>query len=162
METMRSSVMKPLSLRRLTSAERALAAEMFGAGLDAGRVRILALPVWNRAFVAGPRLMVWPASGARADFGGPDVPLFLQSIFVHELTHVWQAQNGVRLLLAKLKAGDSAAAYAYDLSGEPAFASLNIEQQAMVVQHAFIASRGGAAPHPPEIYARAEASWRRA
>jgi hypothetical protein len=134
---------------------------MFGGGLDCARVRILTLPVWNRAFVAGPRLMIWPARGARLDFGAPDVPLFLQSVFVHELTHVWQAQNGVTLLLAKLRAGDSAASYAYDLSGAPAFTSLNIEQQAMVVQHAFLASRGGAAPHTPEIYARAQASWRR-
>jgi hypothetical protein len=158
---MKAAVMKPLSLRRLTAAEAALATEMFGAGLDPARVRILALPVWNRAFVAGPRLMVWPARAARLDFAASEVPLFVQSVFVHELTHVWQAQNGVRLLMAKLRAGDSQAAYAYDLSGAPAFASLNIEQQAMVVQHAFLASRGAAAPHPPELYARAQASWRR-
>jgi hypothetical protein len=153
--------MKPLTLRRLTAAERGLGAEMFGAGLDADRVRILALPVWNRAFVAGPGLVIWPARTARRDYGAADVPLFVQSVFVHELTHVWQAQNGVKLLLAKLKAGDSDASYAYDLSRAPAFTSLNIEQQAMVVQHAFLASRGGAAPHPAEVYARAQASWRR-
>jgi len=160
METMRP-VMKPLSSRRLTGAERALAAEMFGDGLDADRVRLFALPVWTLAFVAGPRLMVWPARAARADFGAAGTPLSVQGVFVHELTHVWQAQNGVRLLLAKLKAGDSHASYAYDLTDSPAFARLNIEQQAMVVQHAFLASRGGATPHPPEVYARARPSWRR-
>ena len=136
-----------------------------GDGLDAGRVRLFALPVWNRAFVAGPRLVVWPARAARLDFAAPDVPLFVQGVFVHELTHVWQAQNGVRLLRAKLRAGDSHASYAYDLSGElsgaAAFASLNIEQQAMVVQHAFLASRGAAAPHALEIYARIRSAWRR-
>lgn len=151
---------RPFSLRRLTPAERALGSEMFGGGLDAGRVRIFAIPVWNRAFVAGPGLVVWPAAELPDDLGA--APLALQATFVHELTHVWQAQNGVRLLLAKLNAGDSAAAYAYDLSVRPDFRRLNIEQQAMVVEHAFLASRGAAAPHPAALYAEISSAWRRA
>ena len=130
---------------------------MFGAGLDAGRVRILALPIWDRAFVAGPALMVWPAKTAPLDFTAE--PLRTQAVFVHELTHVWQAQNGIGLIRAKLKAGDSAAAYAYDLSAGPDFADLNIEQQAMVVEHAFLTSRGHACQHPPELYAQARHHW---
>lgn len=132
---------------------------MFAAALDPARVRILAVPLWNRPFVAGPSLIVWPAAQLPADFAA--APLDRQATFVHELAHVWQAQNGVRLLRAKLKAGDSAAAYAYDLGGDPAFGELNIEQQAMVVEHAFLASRGGQTPHSPEVYARASAAWRR-
>lgn len=151
--------MKPLALRRLTAGERALAAEMFGSGLDAARVRLLALPIWNRAFVAGPRLMVWPAKTVRTDFS--EAPLRTQAVFVHELTHVWQAQNGVRLILAKLKAGDRPASYAYDLAESPEFNALNIEQQAMVVEHAFLVSRGGTAPHGPEAYERLRPEWRK-
>lgn len=146
-------------LRRLTANECALAREMFGAGIAPERVRILALPVWSRAFVAGPGLIVWPAATVLADFGDAATPLRVQAIFVHELTHVWQAQNGISLILAKLRAGDREASYAYDLSQEPDFAALNIEQQAMVVEHAFTLSRGGKAPHAPELYARAQASW---
>jgi hypothetical protein len=153
--------MKPLSLRRLTEGEQALAAEWFGTGLNARRVQILAIPVWNRAFVAGPGLIVWPAVSARPDFCVPGTPLRTQAVFVHELTHVWQAQNGVSLILGKIKAGDSAASYAYDLSGQPEFARMNIEQQAMVVEHAFLASRGGRAPHPAEAYADLRGQWRR-
>lgn len=152
--------MRPFAVRRLTAAERSLAAEVFGTGLDASRVRILALPLWNRAFVAGPGLIVWPARTAPSDFA--DAPLGRQAIFVHELTHVWQAQNGVVLLLAKIKAGDSDAAYAYDLEQGPEFMRLNIEQQAMVVEHAFLASRGGVTPHPAKLYAEAQANWRKA
>lgn len=152
--------MTPFSLRRLTPAERALGAEMFGAGLDTRRVRVLAVPVWPRAFVAGPGLIVWPAAEALLDFG--DAPLALQAVFVHELTHVWQAQNGIALILAKIKAGDGARAYAYDLTGDRGFAALNIEQQAMVVQHAFLAARGAATQHPAGIYADAASGWRRA
>lgn len=152
--------MKPLTVRRLTEAERGLAAEMFGPALDAGRVRLLALPVWSRAFVAGPALMVWPAVEAPADFGA--APLGVQAVFVHELTHVWQAQRGVGLILAKIKAGDGARAYAYDLTDGREFTRLNIEQQAMVVQDAFLSRRGQSTPHAPELYADAASSWRSA
>jgi hypothetical protein len=149
--------MKPFRLRRLTAFEGALAWEMFGEGLDAGRVRILAIPIWPRAFVAGPSLIVWPARALWADFG--EAPLSAQATLVHELTHIWQAQNGARLILAKLRAGDSAAAYAYDLTADTDFAALNIEQQAMMVEHAFLAARGAATPFAPELYVNAV--WRR-
>jgi hypothetical protein len=151
--------MRPLALRGLTPGERALAQEMFGDGLDSAIVRILAVPLWARAFVAGPRLMVWPVGSARSDFAASATPLATQGVFVHELTHVWQAQNGVRLLWAKLKAGDRPEAYAYDLDGGAGFPDLNIEQQAMVVEHAFLASRGAEVPHPPERYAEVKSAW---
>ena len=144
--------------RRLTAAERALGREMFGDGLDLDRVRILAIPVWKRAFVAGPGLIVWPQAWLPEDFGA--APLWLQATLVHELTHVWQAQHGVRLLIAKLKAGDSAAAYAYQLTADSDFLALNIEQQAMVVEHAFLAAHGGSTPHPPALYAAISSAWR--
>jgi hypothetical protein len=149
---------RPFSLRRLTDGERALASEVFGQALDAARVRILAAPLWRRAFVAGAELIVWPAAALPEDFAA--APLRAQGVFVHELAHVWQAQNGVRLLLAKIKAGDSAKAYAYDLEKGPAFMALNIEQQAMVVEHAFLAARGVPAPHPAALYAAVSRAWR--
>jgi hypothetical protein len=150
--------------RPLTGGEADLCTEMFGAGLEHGRVRIFAQPLaWpDRAFVGGPGLVVWPWRTALVDFAAPDVPLVHQATFVHEMTHVWQAQNGVNLLLGKLRAGDGREAYAYDLPGVSDFHALNIEQQAMVVEHAFVASRGGPAPHPPELYAEHARAWRQA
>jgi hypothetical protein len=152
--------MKPLTLRRLTSGERALAAQMFGAGLDAAAVRLFALPVWRRAFVAGPRLMAWPAASAADDFS--QAPLRPQATFVHELTHVWQAQHGVFLPLAKLRAGDGPSAYAYDLASLRSFTTLNIEQQAMVVEHAFLAAQGAPTPLSAHHYAEIAPEWRNA
>lgn len=149
--------MTPFRLRRLTAFERALAWEMFGEGLESARVRILAIPLWPRAFVAGPSLIVWPARALWRDFA--EAPLQAQATLVHELTHIWQAQSGVRLLRAKLRAGDSAATYAYDLNADTDFAALNIEQQAMVVEHAFLAARGAATPFAPELYVNTV--WRR-
>ena len=110
--------------------------------------------------MAGPGLIVWPAATVRDDFADPDTPLCVQAVFVHELTHIWQAQNGVRLLLAKIKAGDREESYAYDLTGGPEFPAMNIEQQAMVVEHAFLVSRGGKAPQGAELYAAASVHWR--
>jgi len=153
-----AGLMRPAALRALTPAERSLATEVFGPALDAGRVRIFALPAWNRAFVAGPGLVAWPARGARLDFG--EAPLGLQAMFVHELAHVWQAQRGIFLPWAKLAAGDGAAAYAYDLDAGPSFGALNIEQQASVVEHAFLASRGAATPFAAARYAEIASEWR--
>lgn len=142
--------MKPLSLRSLTEGEADLGRELFGEGLEPRRIRILAQPVWPRAFAAGSRLMVFPVKAAAQDFS--QAPMGLQGLFVHELTHVWQAQRGVGLLWAKLRCGDGPAAYAYDLRSGYSFDDLNIEQQAMVVQHAFLASRRAAAPFPALAY----------
>jgi hypothetical protein len=150
---MRSETLRPGRWRRLAQGERALAAQVFGDSLDAGRVRLLAIPFWTRPFVAGGGLMVWPARTARADFAAPDAPVAEQAMFVHELVHVWQAQHGLNLLLAKLRAGDGPDAYAYDLAGRPRFSALNLEQQAMVVEDAFRRLHGDAAPHAALAYA---------
>ena len=134
-----------------------MCADVFGDGLDVGKVRLFSLPLWPRPFVPNGRLVVWPSASAMADF--TEAPLWLRSVLVHELTHVWQAQTGVFLPLAKLKAGDGRAAYAYDLADGRNFSQLNIEQQAMVVQHAYLAAGGGAAPYDTQAYARILEAW---
>jgi hypothetical protein len=143
--------MRPGALRRLTEGEIALAQGVFGDALSARNVRILALPAWPRAFVAGASLIAWPARSALRDFSGAE--LSLKAVLVHELTHVWQAQTGVNLLLAKLRAGDGPAAYDYIAASGVRFMDLNIEQQAMWVQDAFLASQNGVAPLARERYA---------
>ena len=134
-----------------------MCADVFGDGLDVGKVRLFSLPLWPRPFVPNGRLIIWPSTSAMADFS--DAPLWLRSVLIHELTHVWQAQKGVFLPLAKLKAGDGQAAYAYDLADGRNFSQLNIEQQAMVVQHAYLAAGGGAAPYDTQAYARILEAW---
>ena len=149
--------MAPMRWRSLTPGERAACADVFGAELDASRVKLFSLPFWPRPFVPNGRLIIWPSTSAMADFA--DAPLWLRSVLIHELTHVWQAQTGVFLPLAKLKAGDGQAAYAYDLADGRNFSQLNIEQQAMVVQHAYLAAGGGAAPYDAQAYARILEAW---
>jgi hypothetical protein len=78
-----------------------------------------------------------------------------QAVLVHELVHVQQAQAGVNLLFAKLKAGDSDAAYDYGPDDGRPWSTMNIEQQAMLVEHAFLRSRGYLTPWKAEAYAAA-------
>lgn len=148
---MKPRSMPPWTVRCLTSAEVDLAASVFGVALDVSRVRILAIPFWRRAFAAGGSLIVWPARFAPGDFGTARPSA--QSELIHELTHAWQARIGVNLILAKLRAGDGPGAYDYALAGDSDFGSFNIEQQAMILQHAFLAARSQPAPFPAERYA---------
>lgn len=143
--------------RALTVGERALAKEVFGDALELDSVRLFGAPVVNRAFVpgrlAGRYWIVWPRAVLKPDFSV--APLGEQALLIHELTHVWQAQRGVFLPFAKLKAGDTAASYSYAAFGPTDFARMNIEQQASAVEHAFLARRGARTPWAAELYAEA-------
>ena len=144
-----TGLMRPFQLRRLTAGERAIGDEVFGGDLDPAPVRLFAVPAPRalRPFVPGEVLwsrrywIVFPRTGALADFS--QAPLGAQARFVHELTHVWQAQRGVDLLKAKWKAG-----YEYVLDPGCRWDGFNIEQQAMIVEDAFRLSRGGRARYP--------------
>ncbi|GAW39689.1 hypothetical protein SH203_00065 [Brevundimonas sp. SH203] len=141
-------------VRALTPAEAALAREAFGAALRLDRIRLIAWP-FRRAFVAGRWFgrdwIVWPRHSLVTDFAAASAQA--QGVLIHELTHVWQAQQGVNLLWAKLKAGDTAASYAYEAVATCRWDSLNIEQQAMVMEHRFHRQRGRAAPGSAAFYA---------
>jgi len=144
-------------IRSLTGGEKALAAEVFADDLNLDDVRILTAP-WPvaRAFVPGRWFgrdwVVWPRGTLVEDIAAAD--LNHQATFIHELVHVWQAQQGVNLVTGKLRAGDRREAYVYAASDDCTWASLNIEQQAMVVEHKFRLSRGAVAPADPAFYDR--------
>lgn len=126
----------------------------FGNAVDLNRVRLLGTPwPFDRAFVPGRWFgrdwILWPAQALPKDFA--TAPVSLQAVLIHEMVHVWQAQMGVNLLAAKLRAGDGAGAYAYP--GAPCgWAELNIEQQAMTVEHRFRLSRGQRVPEAAPFY----------
>ncbi|HYC98372.1 hypothetical protein [Brevundimonas sp.] len=144
-------------IRPLTPGETDLAGEAFGEHLRTDTVRFLSSPwPFDRAFVAGRwfgrEWIVWPGRALPADIAA--APLRTQAVLIHELTHVWQAQQGINLLTGKLRAGDRPASYEYPLGMDCAWGDLNIEQQAMVVEHRFRLIRGGAAPAGAEFYDR--------
>lgn len=140
--------------RRLTEGERRLAESEFAQALDLDRIRILATPwPFDRAFVPGcwfgRSWILWPKRSLPADFAAAS--LGLQAILIHELVHVWQAQTGVNLLTGKLRAGDGPRAYAYP-DAPCGWEQLNIEQQAMAVEHRFRAARGQQVPQQAAFY----------
>ena len=144
-------------IRCLTSGEKALARGSFGEALRLDSIRFLGSPwPFDRAFVPGRVLgrdwIIWPGGRLSADLS--TAPLAVQAVLIHELVHVWQAQQGVNLLTGKLKAGDRPSAYEYPVGMDCEWGRLNIEQQAMVVEHRFRLSRGGRAPAASDFYDR--------
>ena len=67
-------------------------------------------------------------------------PLSRQGFFIHELTHVWQAQKGGRFYLPLMR--HPFCQYGYDLKVGKPFRRYGIEQQAEIVRHRFMADRG--------------------
>jgi len=135
-------------VRSLTPGETLMAREMFGDALDPAPVRIWAQPFgFNRIFVAGRWFgrdwIVWPKDSLLPDYAAPDAPLAKAATLIHELVHVWQAQQGVNLAFAKLKAGDGPQCYAYEIGEATTWYGLNIEQQAMAVEDEFRRRRSG-------------------
>lgn len=144
-------------IRALSDAERSLAAEVFGDSLALDAIRFLPAPwPFDRAFVPGRWFgrdwIVWPKQTLPSDI--VDASLRLQALLIHELTHVWQAQQGVNLLTGKIRAGDRPASYQYPVGKDCDWGRLNIEQQAMVVEHRFRLTRGQPAPADAAFYDR--------
>jgi hypothetical protein len=139
--------------RGLTGEERALAASVFGAAINYERVRIS-----NRKWAFfQPRLVVMAPRGAIHfhpenhrycdDFCGAG--LEDQGLFIHEMTHVWQHQVGINLILKR----HIFCRYSYSLKPGWPLARYGIEQQAEIVRHAFLLSRGMAVPGAPSLEA---------
>ena len=75
--------------------------------------------------------------------------LYRALLFIHELTHVWQHQSGINLILRR----HPFCRYAYALTPGKPLTRYGIEQQAMIVEDAFRLRHERAAP---EMLARYE------
>jgi len=83
----------------------------------------------------------------RDDFAAE--PLHLRALLVHELVHVWQHQSGICLPLRR----PPFARYRYRLKPGKRFTSYGLEQQARIVEHAYLLAEGGSAPATAACYA---------
>jgi hypothetical protein len=131
-------------VRTLTGPERQLLAGVFGYAIDTDAVTVrrqkwwMLQPMW---ITMAPDGHIWCH---------PDGPnwspcyasdrLGMQAHFVHEMTHIWQHQQGINLLLKR----PPWAPYRYTLEPGKAFAGYGIEQQACIVADAFVARMRGA------------------
>lgn len=139
--------------RPLTAAERALAAGMFGTALNLDPVRVRRRKWWPlqpRNTVMAPRghIHFHPESPAYCACFGADSAAG-QGLLLHELTHVWQHQSGLNLLLRRHPF------CRYDYSFEPGqpFSRYGIEQQAEIVRHVFLMRQGYRLPDKPPLAA---------
>ena len=68
------------------------------------------------------------------------VPIHRQGLFIHEMTHVWQAQARGRYYLPLMR--HPFCRYRYDLEPGRRFEEYGLEQQAEIVRHAFLLKHG--------------------
>lgn len=135
-----------MSGRFLTPAERKLAESVFGAAIDYDSVRI-ANHKWAffqpKATVMAPRGQIH--FNPRGDLYCDDFcagDMGDKGLFIHEMTHVWQHQSGVNLLLRR----HPFCRYSYTLKPGWPLARYGIEQQAEIVRHYFLLREGKAVP----------------
>jgi hypothetical protein len=137
--------------RSLTPGEIELARSIFGDSIDYSKVRLIEGKWWpfhpRRAAMA-PMGNIWfhPDGGGWSDDFSSE-PLSRQGFFIHELTHVWQAQRCGPLYLPLMR--HPFCRYDYVLQAAKPFSSYGIEQQAEIVRHRFLAERGAQVPNAP-------------
>ncbi len=140
-----------MDTRGLTSAESALTQSVFGDAIDTARVRINNRK-WAffqpRDTIMAPDGHLWlhPQSNLYCDdFCGQT--LDRQGLFIHEMTHVWQHQQGIFLPLAR----HPFCRYGYAIRPGQPFRRYGLEQQAEIVRHAFLLRHGRTVPGAPPL-----------
>ncbi len=142
-----------MSDRALTDDECTLAASVFGTSINYGSVRI-SNRKWAffqpRKVVMAPRgsIQFHPGSTRYCDDFCTS-SLDNQGLFIHEMTHVWQHQRGINLVLRR----HPFCRYDYTLKPGWSLARYGIEQQAEIVRHAFLIQSGVDVPGAPSLAA---------
>ncbi len=133
-----------MSSRQLTSGEIALARSVFGDAINYAQVRMVRRKWWPfqpRSIVMAPtgNIHFHPHSPTWSEDFSTE-PLHRQGLFIHEMTHVWQAQARGRFYLPLMR--HPFCRYRYQLVPGRPFDRYGLEQQAEIVRHIFLADRG--------------------
>jgi hypothetical protein len=141
--------------RPLTSGEIELARTIFGDAIDYGRVSLVRRKWWP---FQPPGIVMAPSGNIHfhpnsrlwsEDFSRENMSL--QGLFIHEMTHVWQAQTRGRWYLPLMR--HPFCRYTYQLIEGRPFGQYGLEQQAEIIRHQFLAQQGQAtfALIPPDL-----------
>ena len=128
----------------MTSGEIELARTVFGDAIDYRRVSLVRRKWWPfqpPGIVMAPSGNIHFHPGSRLwseDFSNESLPL--QGLFIHEMTHVWQAQTRGRWYLPLMR--HPFCRYSYQLVDGRPFGRYGLEQQAEMVRHRFLAQQG--------------------
>ena len=142
-----------METRSLTPGETALARSVFGDAIDYDKVSLKRGKWWPfhpRGVAMAPMGHIYfhpDGGGWSEDFAAE--PVLRQAFFIHEMTHVWQAQKGGRFYLPLMR--HPFCRYRYRLTPGKPFRRYGLEQQAELVARRFLALRGvevGDAPAP--------------
>ena len=135
---------KMKAARPLTPGEIALARTMFGDAIDYAPVRMVRRRWWlfqPKGVVMAPtgNIHFHPDSHLWSDDFSTE-RLSLQGLFIHEMTHVWQAQKRGRYFLPLMR--HPFCRYGYTVEPGRQFDRYGLEQQAEIVRHRFMADHG--------------------
>lgn len=124
---------QPQKTRPLTAAEVALAQSVFGTEFDLSDVRLKTAWWVLKNYAVSPNGNIYfnPQNWVE-DF--TKQPLGKQSWLIHELTHVWQIQQGLKVVRGALMSRR----YDYIIAEGKPFFKYGIEQQARMVQDYFM------------------------
>ena len=130
-----------------------MTASIFGKAIDYEAVRIHRrkwFPFHPRRAVMAPDGHIWvhPKSDLWSDDYSTD-RIGMQALFMHEMTHVWQAQTRGRWYLVLMRHPFCRYSYRY-VPGLP-LSRYGLEQQAEIVRHAFLARAGAPQADAPEL-----------
>ena len=139
--------------RALTDGEREMAASIFGRAIDFDAVRIqhgkwFPFQPKNVAMAPCGHIHFPPKGQLWSDDFSADLA-WRQNLFIHEMTHVWQAQQRGKYYLPLMR--HPFCSYAYALKPGWPLHRYGLEQQAEIVRHVFMLRRGRSFPGAPPL-----------
>ena len=145
--------------RPLTAGEESLARTVFADTIDYAAVRIHHR---NYVFWQGAHYIITPnghiylgrALRGLTDFSAAS--LTMQGLFIHEMAHVWQHQQGINVLLRggleQVRHFCGFNQYRYRLEAGKALGRYKLEQQGEILRHYFLAQHGQPTPYSGAQY----------
>jgi hypothetical protein len=140
-----------MSERPLTAGETDLARSVFGSAIDYSQVQMIRRKWWplqpkNYIMTPSGNLHFHPTGNAWSDDFSKE-SIALQGLFIHEMTHVWQAQKKGRFYLVLMR--HPFCRYDYSVRAGWPLQRYGLEQQAEIVSHAFMMRHGIGVPGVP-------------
>jgi hypothetical protein len=139
--------------RPLTQEEVTLARSVFGDAIAYDKVRVHNRKWWPfqpRRVTMAPDGHLWfhPQGNLYCDDFCTS-PLNIQGLFIHEMTHAWQAQRGGKWFLPLMR--HPFCRYGYKIQPGKPFTHYGLEQQAEIIRHSFLLRQGVPLPDKPPL-----------